>query len=46
MAWQHISLEMPVKVFKKRCLSNAMDENFHAILWNASEEDENVRSNV
>jgi len=46
MAWQHISLEMPVKVFKKCCISKAVDENFNEILWNASEEDGNVRSNV
>jgi len=46
MAWQHISLEMPVKVFKKCCISNVLDENFNEILWNASEEDGNVRSNV
>jgi len=46
MSWQHISLEMPVEVFKKCCISNVLDENLNEILWNASEEDGNVRSNV
>jgi hypothetical protein len=46
MAWQHISLEMPVKCFKKCCISNEVDENFNEIFWNASKEDGNARSNV
>ena len=46
MAWQRISLERHVKVFKKCCISNVVDENFNGILWNASEEDGNVRNNV
>jgi len=46
MAWQRISLEMPVEVFKKCCTSNVLVENLNEILWNASEEDGNVRSYV
>jgi hypothetical protein len=33
-----------VKGFKKCCMSNAMDETDGDMLWNGSEEDENVRS--
>ena len=46
MEWQHISLERPVKVLKKCYISHVVDENFNEILWNASEEDGNIRSNV
>ena len=33
-----------VKGFKKCCLSNAVDGTDDDMLWNGSEEDENVRS--
>jgi hypothetical protein len=33
-----------VKGFKKCCLSNAVDGTDDDVLWNGSEEDENVRS--
>jgi hypothetical protein len=39
MAWQHISLDMTVKGFKKCCISGVTD-----MLWNGSEGDKNVRS--
>jgi hypothetical protein len=41
-AWQCISPEMIVKGFKKCC--NAVDGTDNDILWNGSEEDENIRS--
>jgi hypothetical protein len=43
-AWQHISLEMSVKGFKKCCISKAMDGTNDDMLWNGSEEDGDVRS--
>jgi hypothetical protein len=43
-AWQHISLEVTVKVFKKCCISNGMVGTDGGMLWNGSEEDGNVRS--
>ena len=35
-----------MKVFKKCCISNIVDENFNETLWNANEEDGNVTSNM
>jgi len=43
MAWQH-SQEASVKSFKKRCISNAMDETDVGTVWNGNEEDGNVRN--
>jgi hypothetical protein len=43
MAWQCISPEVTVKGFKKCCISTAMGETDN-MLWNAGEEDGNVRS--
>jgi len=43
MAWKCISPEVTVKVFKKSCVSSAVDE-IDDMLWNDSEEDGNVRS--
>jgi hypothetical protein len=43
-AWQRISPQVSVKGFKKCCISNAVDETDHDVLWNDSEEDGNVRS--
>jgi hypothetical protein len=43
-AWQCISPEVLVKVFKKCCLSNAVEEADDDILRNGSEEDGIVRS--
>jgi hypothetical protein len=37
MAWQHISPEVIVKVFKKCCISSAVYENDDDMLWNDSE---------
>jgi hypothetical protein len=42
-AWQHISLELTVKGFKKCCMSNVV-EGTDDMLWNDSEEDGDVRS--
>jgi hypothetical protein len=42
MIWQHISLEVRVKVFKKCCISNVVDETDDDTLYNDSEEDGNV----
>ena len=44
MAWQCISPEVVVKVFKKCCVSSAVDEIDDDMLWNGSKEDGNVRS--
>ena len=44
MAWQHISLKVNVKGFKKCCISSAVDENDDGMLLNGNEEDGNVRS--
>jgi hypothetical protein len=44
MAWQHISPEVIVEVFKKCSISNALDETDDDMLWNGSEEDGSVRS--
>jgi hypothetical protein len=38
MGWQHISLELTVKVFKKCCLSSALGETDNDMLWNGSED--------
>ena len=35
-----------MKGFRKCCISNAMDGTDDDMLWNGSEEDGNVRSNV
>ena len=43
-AWQHISSEVPVKGFLKCCISNGMEGTDDDTLWNASEEDGDVRS--
>jgi hypothetical protein len=43
-AWQCISPEVTVKVFKKRCISGTVDETDDVMLWNGSTEDGNVRS--
>jgi hypothetical protein len=43
MASQCISPEVPVKVFKKYCISNAVDGTDDDTLWNDSEEDMNVK---
>jgi hypothetical protein len=43
-AWQCISLEVTVKGFKKCCVSNEMDETNDDLLWNASEEDGDLRN--
>jgi hypothetical protein len=44
MAWQCISPEVIVKVFKKCCVSNTVDGSDDDTLWNGSEEDGNVKS--
>ena len=44
MAWQCISPEVIVKVFKKCCVSNAVDGSDDDMLWNGSEEEGNVKS--
>jgi len=44
-AWQRISPEVSVKSFKKCCMSNGTDGT-DGMLWNGSEEDGNVRSEV
>jgi len=41
-ACHHISPEVTVKCFKKRCLSNVVDETDDDMLWNGSEEDRNM----
>ena len=43
-AWEHFPLELNVKGFKKRCISNAVDETDGDMLWNGNEEDGNVSS--
>ena len=43
MSWQHISLEVTVKGFRKYCISSAVDGT-DDMLWNDSEEDGNIRS--
>jgi hypothetical protein len=46
-AWQHISPEVTVKVFKKCCISSAVvGTNDARMLWHDSEGDGNVRSTV
>jgi hypothetical protein len=44
MSWQHISPEVTVKGFKKRCLSSAVDGTNDESLWNGSEENGNFSS--
>jgi len=39
MAWQSISPEVAVKVFKKCCTSSAVDGTEDDMLWNGSEEE-------
>ena len=41
-ACHRISPEVTVKGFKKRCLSNVVDETDDDMLWNGSEEDRNM----
>jgi hypothetical protein len=43
-AWQHISLVVTVKCFKKCYISNAVDGTDDDMWWNDSEEDGDVRS--
>jgi hypothetical protein len=43
-AWQHISLEVSVKGFKKCCISNAVDGTEDDVLQNDSEEEGGVRT--
>jgi hypothetical protein len=43
-AGQRISPEMTVKVWRKLCISSAVDGTDDVMLWNGSEEDGNVRS--
>ena len=43
MAWQCISPEVTVKVFKKCCISNSLDGTVDDMLWNDSGDDEDVR---
>jgi len=42
-AWQHISKEVSVKGFKKRCVSSAVSETDDGLFWNGSEEDGDVK---
>ena len=42
MAWQHISPEVTVKGFKKCCMSSALDETHHDMVWYGIEDDGNV----
>jgi hypothetical protein len=42
-AWQHISLEVTVKGFKKCCVSNRVDDD---MLWNGKKEEGNVKEFV
>jgi hypothetical protein len=44
MAWQHISPDVTVKGFKKRCISRTVDGSDDDMLWIGSEENGNVRS--
>jgi hypothetical protein len=45
MAWQHMPSEVIVKgVFKKYCMSTAVDETDDDTSWNDSKEDGNVGS--
>jgi len=39
MAWQHISSEVTVEDFKKCCMSSALDETHHYMVWYGIEED-------
>jgi hypothetical protein len=39
MAWQHISPEVTVKDFKKRCMCSAVDGANSDMLWNDSIEE-------
>jgi hypothetical protein len=42
-AWQHISLEVNVKGFKKCFISTALDETDEDMLWNGSKDVGNIR---
>ena len=42
MAWQHISLEVVLKGFKKCCISTAVYGTDDDMLWNCIKEDENI----
>jgi len=43
ITWQHISPEVNVKGLQMCCTSSGVDESDDDMLWNDSEEDENVR---
>jgi len=43
MAWQRISPEVPVKGFRKCCMSSAVDGTDDDMLWNGSGGDVHVR---
>jgi hypothetical protein len=43
-AWQYISSEVSVNGFKRCCVSSALNETDDDMLWNGSEEVENVGS--
>ena len=43
-AWQFISPEVNVKGGNKCCISSVLNETDDDMLWNGSEEDEDVRS--
>jgi len=42
--WQHISPELIVKGLKKFCITSGVAGSDGDMLWNGSEEDQNVRS--
>ena len=44
MAWQCVSPEVTMKVFKKCCISSGMDGTDDDTLLNDSEKDENIWS--
>jgi hypothetical protein len=44
MAWQHVSPEVIVEGFKKCCMSSALGETCHDMVWYGIGEDGNVWS--
>jgi len=42
MAWQHVSPEVTVEGFKRCCMSSALGETCHNMVWYGNEEDGNV----
>ena len=44
MSWQCMSLEVTVKVFKRCCAFNALEETDDDMLWNGREKVGKVRS--